>query len=62
MPWADRLLAAGSFFALFGGYLFSKGPAANAQQLAFRIGVVGVGVALFVAGLILKATGGANRD
>jgi hypothetical protein len=60
MQWTDRLLAAGAFFALFGGYLFSKGPAANSQQLAFRIGVVGVGAALFVAGLILKA--GRGRD
>jgi drug/metabolite transporter (DMT)-like permease len=61
--WADRLISAGSLIAVIGVYfLFFKGPAANQQQQFFRIGVVGVGVALGAVGLILKATAGRGDD
>ncbi|MDB5324106.1 MAG: hypothetical protein JWN40_5737 [Phycisphaerales bacterium] len=43
----------------FGVYLlFLKGPAANQQQQAFRIGVVALGFILGIVGLILRASGG----
>ncbi len=60
MSWTDRLLTVGAFFSVFGGYLFMKGPAANSQQLAFRIGVVVLGLVLVLAAAILKTRGG-NR-
>jgi len=51
----DRLMMAGAFTTIFAGYLFSKGPSANNAQLMFRVGLLGVGIALLLAGLILRA-------
>jgi hypothetical protein len=63
MSWADRLGLAGAFLGFFGGYLiFAKGPAANPQQYWFRIAVAGVGIALGVAGLLMKLSGPRNPD
>jgi len=39
----------------FAGYLFSKGPAVNNAQLLFRFALLGVGIVLLAAGLVLKA-------
>ena len=58
MKWTDRLLTVGAFFSVFGGYLFMKGPAANNQQLAFRVGVVVLGLVLVGMAAILKARSG----
>ena len=61
--WADRLVLAGAFLLLFGGYLhFLKGPAASQQQQFYRIGVATVGFILGAIGLIMKATGGRGGE
>lgn len=53
--WSDRLAAAGAFLGLFGAYLiFGKGPAANAAQVGFRIGIAVLGVICCVAALLIK--------
>jgi hypothetical protein len=57
--WADKLIGVGAFLLFFGAYLlFLKGPAANQQQQAFRIGIVALGFILGIIGLIMKAAGG----
>ena len=55
MSSTDRLMTIGAFAAAIAGYLLNKGPAANNAQLIFRFGLLGTGVILLVAGLVLKA-------
>ena len=53
----NKLLYAGSFAALFSGYLWMKGPAVNSAQFAFRIGLLMVGLILSIVGFILQQKG-----
>lgn len=59
--WANRLLGAGAFLTFFAGYLFMKDTASNSAQLTFRVGLLAVGSCLFLAGLVMKATGKEDR-
>ncbi len=58
MTWTDRLLTVGVFFTVFGGYLFMQGPAADDRQLAFRIGIVVLGLVLSGAAAMLTLSRG----
>lgn len=63
MKWDDKLLCAGAFCTFFSGYLFiSNGPASNTPQLAFRVGLLLVGIVLMAVSLVLKSRHGSQED